>query len=303
MAATASECHSPKGQQGPAESASHHDETRSAVPSTSIATCWMRAAEAKKPACERIVFDPFAERLCGGWEPDEAWLAKSGHSREFWTDMGAVRTRWADDALLAAAPTQLVILGTGLDSRACRLEVLRGVPVFELDFAEVLDAKWAVLGADAAIADLRKVPANLGLEDWVPKLQTAGFAPEQPSAWLLEGLTGYLTPEELEALLQRLSAAAAPGSTMVATFVGDRQKSSFSAMHRTVFRGEAEVEALLARHGWAAAVATYAGEAARHGRAASLPPHFNYYFATASRLASPALAEGARAEGQGGAQV
>lgn len=34
-----------------------------------------------------------------------------------------------------------MILGAGLDTRAYRLESLRGVPVFEIDFEEVLNAK------------------------------------------------------------------------------------------------------------------------------------------------------------------
>ena len=48
-------------------------------------------------------------------------------------------SHWIDQEVVVAE--QLVILGAGLDTRAYRLPALTNVPVFEVDFQEVLEAK------------------------------------------------------------------------------------------------------------------------------------------------------------------
>lgn len=137
---------------------------------------------------------------------DLSWLEKSPHPMAFWVDMMALRTRWLDDAIVDVLGStgsvfrQVVVLGAGLDARAWRLEALRGVAVFEVDFSEVLKAKGTLLEGCEPIATLRAVPANLAEDDWAANLADAGFSRDEDSVWLLEGLTGYLTSEELQDL-------------------------------------------------------------------------------------------------------
>lgn len=52
-------------------------------------------------------------------------------------------SHWIDQEVVVAE--QLVILGAGLDTRAYRLPALTNVPVFEVDFQEVLEAKARIL--------------------------------------------------------------------------------------------------------------------------------------------------------------
>lgn len=270
----------------PAVSADHHDESRAHVPSTSIVTCWMRALESRKPEETRLIFDPFAERLCGSGAHVQnlldGFLMKTSHQTEFWLDMMASRTRWLDDAIVATQPKQLVILGSGLDSRAWRMDALRSAEVFELDFPEVLHAKTTLLRAENPVGGWHAVPANLGKDDWVSSLAVAGFHPERTTVWVMEGLTGYLTLQELDVLLGKITAASAEGSSMFATFTGQGSGQETN-MHKTSWNSTREVKTYLAKHGWAADAERIQDVAAGYGRGKHIPENWEYYFATASK--------------------
>jgi 8-oxo-dGTP pyrophosphatase MutT (NUDIX family) len=51
-------------------------------------------------------------------------------------------------------------------------------------------------------------------EDWAVPLRAAGFDPEQPTAWLVEGLLIYLEAADAATLLDRIGALSAPGSRL-----------------------------------------------------------------------------------------
>mmetsp|Transcript_94246 Transcript_94246/g.270251 ORF Transcript_94246/g.270251 Transcript_94246/m.270251 type:complete len:280 (+) Transcript_94246:90-929(+) len=273
----------------PATLALHHDAARAAVPVTSIATCWLRAQESSKPPELQLISDPFAQRLCGE-DPDLGWMESSPHPQAFWVDMMALRTRWLDDALVdvlgttGAVLTQVVVLGAGLDARPWRLEALRGVAVFEVDFPEVLEAKVMLLEGCEPIATLQAVRANLAVDDWAAKLADAGFSRDKASVWLLEGLIGYLTSEELQELFKRIGGLAAPGSGLLATFTGEGSGHTTS-MHRSMWASAPHVERFLSESGWEGQASTYMEVATRYGRTAHIPPEsdWQYFLATARR--------------------
>jgi len=50
---------------------------------------------------------------------------------------------------------------------------------------------------------------------------------EAQCVWLLEGLTGYLTEEELLGLLQKIDRLSAPGSVILATWYATLVTSAF----------------------------------------------------------------------------
>ena len=111
----------------------------------------------------------------------------------------AARTRYFDEFFADAAGAgirQAVVLASGLDTRAYRLDWPTGMAVFEIDQPAVIEFKTttlAGLGAEPK-ADLRPVAVDLR-EDWSTELNAAGFEPTRPSAWIAEGLFGYLAPE------------------------------------------------------------------------------------------------------------
>jgi methyltransferase (TIGR00027 family) len=130
----------------------------------------------------------------------------------------AARTRYFDaffaDAA-AAGVRQAVILASGLDSRAYRLDWPAGMTVFEIDQPDVIEFKATTLAGLGAApkADLRTVAIDLR-EDWPTALKAAGFDPTKPSAWIAEGLFGYLPPEAQDRLLDAVTALSAPGSRL-----------------------------------------------------------------------------------------
>jgi methyltransferase (TIGR00027 family) len=130
----------------------------------------------------------------------------------------AARTRYFDaffaDAAVAGV-RQAVILASGLDSRAYRLDWPAGMTVFEIDQPDVIEFKATTLAGLGAApkADLRTVAIDLR-EDWPTALKAAGFDPTKPSAWIAEGLFGYLPPEAQDRLLDAVTALSAPGSRL-----------------------------------------------------------------------------------------
>jgi methyltransferase (TIGR00027 family) len=87
--------------------------------------------------------------------------------------------------------------------------------VYEIDQPQVIEFKTrtlAELGAEPT-ADRRVVAIDLR-DDWPTALRTAGFDPNQPTAWSAEGLLGYLPPEAQDRLLDTITELSAPGSRL-----------------------------------------------------------------------------------------
>ena len=135
----------------------------------------------------------------------------------------AARTRFFDEFFHAAAADgvrQAVILASGLDARAYRLDWPAGTVVFEIDQREVIDFKSQTLtelGAQPT-ADRRAVAVDLR-DDWVSALRAAGFDPSAPTAWIAEGLFGYLPSEAQDRLLDLITQNSAPASRVAAEAV------------------------------------------------------------------------------------
>jgi methyltransferase (TIGR00027 family) len=135
------------------------------------------------------------------------------------------RTRFYDQFFLDATKSgagQVVILASGLDSRAYRLPWPAGTVVYEIDMPEVIEFKTATLsdlGAEPT-AERRTVAIDLR-DDWATALQAAGFDPQAPSAWSAEGLLLYLPDEAQDALFDNITALSAPGSRLAFEFVPD----------------------------------------------------------------------------------
>ena len=137
----------------------------------------------------------------------------------------AVRTRFFDAFFRAATQAgirQAVILASGLDARAYRLDWPAGMTVFEVDQPEVIAFKTttlADLGAEPT-TDRRTVAIDLR-NDWPAALIEAGFDKDQPTAWIAEGLLGYLPPEAQDRLLDNISALSADSSRLATEAIPD----------------------------------------------------------------------------------
>ena len=146
-----------------------------------------------------------------------------GRSRSSTASPTVKSKRFYDDYFAAAGQAglrQVVIVASGLDSRAYRLHWPAGTTVYEIDQPEVIAFKTATLAAIGAAptAELRTVGIDLR-EDWPAALQAAGFDPAQATAWLAEGLLiGFLPPEAEIRLLDAIIPLSSEGSRFAADF-------------------------------------------------------------------------------------
>ena len=115
---------------------------------------------------------------------------------------------------------QVVILASGLDARAYRLDWPADTVVYEIDQPQVIEFKTgtlADLGAEPT-ATRRTVAIDLR-GDWPAALRDAGLDTGAPTAWLAEGLLIYLPPEAQDRLFDNITALSAPGSTVATEYV------------------------------------------------------------------------------------
>lgn len=201
------------------------------VGATATMVAAARAAASRRP--QPVITDDFAEPLVravgldvftklasGELDPEE--LEQSvGFARM--VDTFAARARYFDDYFAAAGQAgllQVVIVASGLDSRAYRLRWPIGTTVYEIDQPEVIAFKAATMSeiGAAPTAKLREVGVDLR-DDWPAALQEAGFDPAHPTAWLAEGvLIGWLPPEAEVRLLDSIIPLSAEGSRFAADY-------------------------------------------------------------------------------------
>src|SRR5207253_10743350 len=122
-------------------------------------------------------------------------------------------------AVNAAAASQLVILGAGLDGRAWRLSSLSNARVFEVDHPDTQAYKRERLGAlKPAAKQVDFVPVDFEADSLEASLLRAGHDAAAPTAWVWEGVVMYLTPEAVRSTLKAIAARSAPGSTLIVNY-------------------------------------------------------------------------------------
>ena len=218
----------------------------SSVGATAVMVAAARAAETARP--DRLIDDPYAKSLVAGagsgsWQyiSDDAFKTRVtaadpeiGLVLEHMGNYQAVRTHFFDAYFaeaLEAGIRQIVILASGLDSRAFRLNWPAGTTVYEIDQPLVLQYKAETLAAQgvSATADRREVPIDLR-QDWPAALKDAGFDPARPTAWLAEGLLMYLPGDAQDRLFTQVSQLSAPGSRIAAESMGLHAEDRREAM-------------------------------------------------------------------------
>ncbi|MDF2823229.1 MAG: SAM-dependent methyltransferase [Mycobacterium sp.] len=199
---------------------------------TMVAAARAMATRAPNP----VIDDPFAEPLVravgvdfftklasGELTPedlDDSLAESSAKGALRFADGMAARTRFFDDFFAQAGQAgirQAVILASGLDARAYRLDWPAGTTVYEIDQPEVIAFKaqaLAELGAEPT-TERRAVAIDLR-EDWPAALRDAGLNTSEPIAWIAEGLFGYLPPEAQDRLLDLITELSPAGSRLAA---------------------------------------------------------------------------------------
>ena len=202
---------------------------------------------------DAVIDDPFAEplvravgvdfftRLASG-ELTPADLERDTEDGRSPVGMGrfadgmAARTRFFDEFFADAASAgvrQAVILASGLDARGYRLSWPEDMALFEIDQPEVIAFKTTTLAGLGAhpTTDLRTVAVDLR-HDWPAALAAAGFDTTRPTAWIAEGLFGYLPPEAQDRLLDQIGELSAAGSRLAAEGVPAHHDADHDAMRQ-----------------------------------------------------------------------
>ena len=195
------------------------------VGSTATGVAASRALATKQP--DPLINDPYADALVKAVGLEHCIRLADGElcvegdqmlDRQRMCEGIAVRTRFFDDfftSAVGAGVRQAVILASGLDTRAYRLNWPAGTVVFEVDQPGVIEFKsrtLADLGAQPG-AERREVAVDLR-DDWPKALCDNGFDPSSPTAWIAEGLLIYLPPEAQDRLFDHITALSAPGSRL-----------------------------------------------------------------------------------------
>jgi methyltransferase (TIGR00027 family) len=216
-----------------------HDDTwdiKTSVGTTAVMVAAARALETEQP--DPLIRDPYARLLVSNagasvmWEAMldptlaakiEAIDAESAAHLHHMRGYQAVRTNFFDTYFLdatkdpASGIRQVVILASGLDSRAYRLDWPAGTTVYEIDQPQVLAYKSSRLAENGVTpsADRREVAIDLR-QDWPAALRAAGFDPTARTAWLAEGLLMYLPAEAQDKLFTQIGELSSPGSRVSA---------------------------------------------------------------------------------------
>ncbi|ART73186.1 SAM-dependent methyltransferase [Mycobacterium dioxanotrophicus] len=298
-----------------------HDDTwdiATSVGTTAVMVAAARAAETERE--DPLITDPYARLLVTGagtgiWETllDKDFATKiesaDAEAAAIFEHMGnyqAVRTHFFDEYFAAAVQAgvrQVVILASGLDSRAYRLEWPAGTTVYEIDQPKVLEYKAATLTEHGVQpkAERHEVPMDLRF-DWPKALREAGFDAGRPTAWLAEGLLMYLPADAQDRLFEQITELSAPGSRIAAETAGHTAAERREEMRERFARfaaqfnleqaldiqnlvyedpDRADVTQWLNEHGWRANGVHSLAEMRRLNRSVELQhPHDDDAFAT-----------------------
>ena len=220
---------------------------------TMVAAARAIATKADNPLIE----DRFAEPLVRAvgvdfftrWASGEIDAADVDYDESSWKlqhmpDTMAARTRFFDGFFQDATQAgirQAVILASGLDARAYRLAWPADMTLFEIDQPEVIEFKTSTLAGLGAApqTDLRTVAIDLR-QDWPAALLEAGLDKSLPTAWIAEGLFGYLPPAAQDALLENITALSARGSRLACEAVPARPEIDKERARETMRKASAK---------------------------------------------------------------
>ncbi len=189
----------------------------------------LRLHESQRPEGERICYDPYAvhfispeilewiasnpDKVKASWEQRERILPGIDNSV-------IARVRYFDDFVKRSVDEgleQLVILGAGYDSRACRIEGLKKIKVFEVDHPAMQAVKIEkIKEIFGSLPDhVTYTPADLGREDFGQKLLEMGYSQSKKTLFLMEGLLYYLPPEIVNKILSFISKNSGKDSAII----------------------------------------------------------------------------------------
>ncbi|MEG3842264.1 class I SAM-dependent methyltransferase [Microcoleus sp. herbarium14] len=121
-------------------------------------------------------------------------------------EMIKLRTKYFDDVLsnqILAGCKQVVILGSGLDTRAARMKG-ESVDYWEIDDRATLELKASTLKAHKITANVRYIPGDYVQDNLIALLKQSKLDFEQPTYFLWEGNTTLLAKKDVIFVLEQI---------------------------------------------------------------------------------------------------
>lgn len=254
------------------------------VAMTALGVALVRVRETARP--DRLYADPLAEVFVAAARPgfdDSRWARLESLAEQFYEGR-TLAVKAVDEHIREVAASdcpQIVLLGAGLDTRAFRLGLPPDTAFFEVDLPELFDFKEPVLAAHRAhpVCTRRTVAADLR-GDWGRILLDRGFRADLPTAWVDEGVLGYIPRAAAYAVAETVTRLSAPGSRFgIGRFQVDAAAPQYRALRELVREapGEPPVNGLgpdgeswFAENGWTTTFRAWDDLVAPYGRPGAL---------------------------------
>ena len=194
----------------------------------------MVALEQHFPESARIIKDELAHRILPFGVRASIWLKlrlMSVDNMVKWTEKRMpgmwsgfmCRKRYIDDKVAEAVDVQtetVVNLGAGFDTRAYRLSALSGIPVWEVDQPENIDAKRLRLRKvlEEVPAHVTLVPIDFDREVLADVLTSNGYVGDMTTFFIWEAVTQYLPEASIRTTFDFFAKAPA-GSRLAFTYI------------------------------------------------------------------------------------
>lgn len=183
------------------------------IPFTARLIAYYRAQETKSKS--PLIIDPFAELLVGDLSSYASKHRRTVGSRDY----AVVRSYHIEKEILSPwcnnhSESQIVLLGSGLDTRAYRFQPLKknSHSIFEVDLPIVNQYKEKLLHNEQPLCPLVRVSADLSNPEWPNHLLAHGYSKDIPTIWILEGLVYYIEQDAVTTLLSIAHQMSADGT-------------------------------------------------------------------------------------------
>ena len=189
-----------------------------------------RIDESNKSEEERVFYDPYAvhfvnpailEFAAKNPEKAKAALEQMEHFLPGHANSIRARVRYFDDFVRASINEgleQLVIMGAGYDTRAYRIEDLKGrVRIFEVDHPDTQCVKQEKLQEifGSIPSHVTFVSIDFETDTLGQRLFDSGYERAKKTLFIMEGLIMYLPPEAVDETLSFISKNSCKGSAII----------------------------------------------------------------------------------------
>lgn len=189
----------------------------------------LRAGESMKPEGERICFDPYAIHFISPgileWAAHNPEEVRAMQERTETLVPGLdnsiiARVRYFDDFIIKSIDEgleQLVILGTGYDSRPYRIDGLKKMRAFEVDHPATQAVKTEKIKQIFGLLSdhVVYVPADIAKESLGQRLLEKGYDRSLKTLFVMEGLLMYLAPETVDEIMSFIVKNSGKGSAIL----------------------------------------------------------------------------------------